>query len=63
MAAGRKVKAIYDMGDDKTESKTFNNINPESDDTALMTMVNQLTGLQNRTVKSVECTDTRVVEG
>ncbi len=61
--ADRKLKITRDMGEGKTESKTIGNINPEADNEALLTTANQLAGLQNNTVKTVECIDTTVISG
>ncbi len=59
--ANSKVKIVYDMGDDKTESKTINNVNPEADSTDLADTIDLFTALQDRAVKEVQRIDTTII--
>ena len=61
--ANSKAKIIYDMGDNKTETKTINNVNPEAGSAELADTISQFTALQNRTVKEVQRVDTTVISG
>lgn len=63
MAASTKMKITYDMGDNKTASKTFSNLNPEATDANLLTTAQKLNSLQTNTVKNIERIDTTVISG
>ena len=63
MPASTKLKITYDAGENKTSSKTYNNLNPEATNANLMTTAEKLNSLQTNTVKSVERIDTTVISG
>ena len=63
MASSTKVKINYDLGDNKTASRTISNINPEATSENLAATAEKFNSMQKRTVKSVERIDTTVISG
>ncbi len=63
MASTTKMKVSYGTEETPDGSKTFNNVNPESTNEALVSTANKFVGLQNKTVKSIERIDTTIISG
>ena len=61
MPASTKLKITYQVGENKTSSKTLSNMNPEATNANLQTTAEKLNSLQSKTVKSVERIDTTVI--
>lgn len=58
MANKTNVKLSLDAGNDKTTTKTINNINPDATAENLATMANRLAGMQKKGLLGVKRVDT-----
>ncbi len=63
MASTTKMKVSYGTEETPDGSKTFNNVNPESTNEALVSTANHFGSMQNKTIRAIERIDTTVISG
>ena len=61
--ANTKLKISYGTEENPDGSKTFNNMNPEATNEALVSTANTFVSLQNKQVREISRIDTTVISG
>ena len=58
-----KLKITYGTAEEADGSKTFNNMNPEASNEALVSTANTFVSLQNKEIREISRIDTTVISG
>lgn len=61
MAATCSLKVKYNLGNDKTETKTYGNISPSANDADVAAVAAQINNLQNKVVEAIYRVDTKQI--
>lgn len=61
MTATTSLKTVYDLGNNKTESKIYHNFNPTASDADVAAVAAQINNLQNKAVKEVIRIDSKQI--
>lgn len=61
MTATSSIKTVYDLGNNKTESKVYSNINPAASDADVAAAAAQINNLQSKAVKKVMRIDSKQI--